>query len=80
MEPAAMTRRLFVCGFGSVVVGLPRSGAAKPPSNPWNWTAPGPRRNSPSPYPWAPWKKSPSIVVMSAANDPRLPDVEQILE
>lgn len=77
MRSVLMTRRSFALGLASAVVGLPQNGSAEPRSSPWNWATLRAPRNSPSPYPWAPWKKSPSIVVMSAANDARLPDVER---
>jgi dual-action HEIGH metallo-peptidase len=62
MRRAAINRRAFACGFGSLVAGLPDVCLAQPWRTPRHFEV---------------WKKIPSIVVMSAADDTRLPAVHE---
>lgn len=62
MQRSFMNRRAFSCGLGSVIAGLPVSSSAE------TW----PRRRT-----WAPWKKRPSIVVISTASNVQFADVDE---
>jgi Matrixin len=61
-DDAAMNRRAFIYGLGCLIAGLPGVGSAQPWRSPRNFEI---------------WKKIPSIVVISAADDVRLPAVHE---
>jgi Matrixin len=64
---AVTNRRGFACGLGSLLVGLPSVGFAQTSLD----------KHSRRVYPWMPWKKIPTIVVVAAENDVRLPAIDQ---
>src|SRR5258705_9292201 len=60
-----MNRRTFMCGIGGFVAGFPAICHAQS------------RQSSPA---WGGWRKIPSIVVVSAENDPRLPALREAVD
>lgn len=65
MQRCDMNRRAFAVGLGSMIAGLPSVGLAEG------------QRTRPH---WVPWKKVPSIAVMSIVHDSRLPAVDKAVE